>query len=463
MKICIKSIQLIRVTEFLLVLFPALVASAATAPEYRIAVFREDVTVPLGHACMGGGIAPAREIVDPLFVHGVILLGQEAPILFVAVDWCEIRNAAYDHWRSALADAAGTMPERVLLASVHQHDAPVVDYEAQRLLDKAGLEKSLCDVAFAKQCVDRVAAAVKEALKTPRVVTHYGIGMAKVEGVTSNRRVVLPDGTVSYGRGSATADPALRALPEGIIDPYLKTLSFWDGDTPVAAISAYSTHPMSYYGKGGVSADFVGMARAMRQAETPDVFQMYYTGCSGDTTAGKFNDGDPANRPLLAKKLYQGMVQAWEDTVRYPLENVDLRVAPLRFVPKSFGGYSEEDARKTLADATVKTFTRNLAAMALSYRKRVEAGQPIDVPVVDFGKAKFLVMPGESFVQYQITAQGMSPDAPVVVAGFGECAPGYIPTAIASTEGYNEESWCWVEPGAEPLITDALSLVMCGQ
>ena len=54
MKICIKSIQLIRVTEFLLVLFPALVASAATAPEYRIAVFREDVTVPLGHACMGG-------------------------------------------------------------------------------------------------------------------------------------------------------------------------------------------------------------------------------------------------------------------------------------------------------------------------------------------------------------------------------------------------------------------------
>ncbi len=463
MKTCIKFIKLTIVTVFFLHLFSAGTASAATAPEYRLAVFREDVTVPLGHACMGGGIAPAREIVDPLFVHGVILLGQEAPILFVAVDWCEIRNAAYDHWRSALAEAASTTPERVLLASVHQHDAPVVDYEAQRLLDEAGLEKSLCDIAFAKQCVDRAAAAVKEALKTPRVVTHYGIGMAKVEGVTSNRRVVLPDGTVSYGRGSATADPALRALPEGIIDPYLKTLSFWDGDTPVAAISAYSTHPMSYYGKGGVSADFVGMARAMRQAETPDVFQMYYTGCSGDTTAGKFNDGNPANRSVLAEKLHRGMVQAWENTQCYPLENVDLRVAPLRFVPKSFGGYSEEDARKTLADTTVKTFTRNLAAMALSYRKRVESGQPIDVPVVDFGNAKFLVMPGESFVQYQITAQGMSPDAPVVVAGFGECAPGYIPTAIASTEGYNEESWCWVEPGAEPLITDAFSLVMCGQ
>ena len=434
----------------------AFVALAVLTAPYQLAVFREDVTIPLGHACMGGGISPATEIVDPLYVNGVVLSGPDKPVVFVAVDWCEIRNDAYDHWRDALAEAAGTDREHVLLASVHQHDAPVVDYEAQRLLDEVGLEKSLCDVAFARQCVDRVVAAMKEALKTPRPVTHYGIGMAKVEGVTSNRRVVLPDGTVSYGRGSATADPALRALPEGIIDPYLKTVSFWDGDTPLAALSAYSTHPMSYYGKGGVSADFVGMARARRQAEMPDVFQVYFTGCSGDTTAGKFNDGNPANRPVLADKVYQGMVNAWNNTQRFPLDEVAFRVAPLNLVPKSFGGYAEEDAKAIVADSAAKTFTRNLAAMALSYRKRVSAGQPIDVPVVDFGKAKFLVLPGESFVQYQITAQGMSPDAPVVAAGFGECAPGYIPSAIASSEGYNDESWCWVEPGAEPLITEAL-------
>ncbi len=446
-----------------LCMFVALLFLAGEASAYKVATFREDITIPLGHACMGGGVAPAGEIVDPLFAHGIVFLGAGEPIVFVAVDWCEIRNDAYDHWRSALAKGAATSRERVLVASVHQHDAPVVDYEAQRLLDTVGLEKVLCDVDFAKQCVDRVVAAMQESLKTPRSVTHYGIGMAQVECITSNRRVVLPDGTVSYGRGSATTDPALRALSEGIIDPYLKTLSFWDGDTPVAAISAYSTHPMSYYGKGGVSADFVGMARALRQADTPEVFQMYYTGCSGDTTAGKFNDGDPANRPVLAAKLHRGMVKAWENTERYPIEEVAFRVASLHFVVKSFGGYSEADARTTLADTTVKTFTRNLSAMALSYRKRAKAGQPIDVPVVDFGKAKFLVMPGESFVQYQITAQGMSPDAPVVVAGFGECAPGYIPTAIASTEGYNEESWCWVEPGAEPLITDALAVALSGR
>lgn len=435
-------------------------AFAAGAPQYRLATFRADITIPLGHACMGGGISPATEIVDPLYANGLVLLGGEKPLVFLALDWCEVRNDAYDHWRSALAEAVGTSRECVLMTSVHQHDAPVVDYEAQRLLDEVGLEKSLCDVAFAKDCVARVAEAMKEALKNPKPVTHYGIGVAKVEGVTSNRRVVSPDGNVTYGRGSATADPNLRALPEGIIDPYLKTLSFWNGDTPLAALSAYSTHPMSYYGKGGVSADFVGMARAMRQADMPDVFQIYFSGCSGDTTAGKFNDGNPDNRPVLAEKMHQGMVKAWENTQRYPLEKIAFRVAPLNLVPKNFGGYSEEDSKKTVADATAKTFQRNLAAMNLSWRKRVAAGQPIDVPVADFGKAKFVVLPGESFVQYQIMAQGFSPNAPVLTAGFGECAPGYIPSAVASTEGYNEESWCWVEPGAEPPITEALQIAL---
>ena len=432
-------------------------AFASSPAKYQLATFREEVTIPLGHACMGGGVAPASEIVDPLFAHGVVLLGPDLPVVFVAVDWCEIRNDAYDHWRAALAEAAGTTRERVLVASVHQHDAPVVDYEAQRLLDTVGLDKSLCDVAFARECVSRVALALGRSLESARPVTHYGIGAARVEGVASNRRVVLPDGTVTYGRGSATRDPELRALPEGAIDPHLKTLSFWDGDVPVAAISAYASHPMSYYGKGGVSADFVGMARARRQAEMPEVFQMYFTGCSGDTTAGKFNDGDAANRPVLADRIYQGMVNAWKNTERHSLEQVAVRVAPLHLVPKSFGGYAEEDARATLANEAEKVFTRNLAAMALSYRKRAESGQAIDVPVVDFGKVRFLILPGESFVQYQLNAQEMSPTATVVTAGFGECAPGYIPTALASEEGYNDESWCWVEPGAEPLIMEALA------
>jgi len=68
-------------------------------------------------------------------------------------------------------------------------------------------------------------------------------------------------------RASSCKDPALRAASEGLIDPWLKTLSLWDDDHAVVALSCYATHPMSHYGAGMVSSDFFGLARARRQAD----------------------------------------------------------------------------------------------------------------------------------------------------------------------------------------------------
>src|SRR5262245_60607290 len=102
-----------------------IVPAGPPAPAYRLATFAADVTPPLGHPLMGGGIAPAKKIDDPLYARGFVLLGAGQPVVIVAVDWCEIRNDAHDRWRQVLATAAGTTPARVLVTSVHQHDAPI--------------------------------------------------------------------------------------------------------------------------------------------------------------------------------------------------------------------------------------------------------------------------------------------------------------------------------------------------
>ena len=39
---------------------------AAGKTEFRLATFSADVTVPMGHALMGGGIKPAQKVADPL-------------------------------------------------------------------------------------------------------------------------------------------------------------------------------------------------------------------------------------------------------------------------------------------------------------------------------------------------------------------------------------------------------------
>lgn len=427
------------------------------ARAFEVATFSVEVTPPLGHACMGGGISPALAIVDPLYARGVTLLGADKPIVLVSMDWCEIRNDAFDAYRDALALAAGTSRNRVLLSSVHVHDAPVVDFTAQRLLDEQGLHRALCDVNYVQRCIDRTATALRDSLRHARPVTHYGIGQAEVKELASNRRYVGADGKPVYSRTSATAGEALRAFDVGEHDPYLRTLSFWDGDQPVAALHAYAVHPMSYYGKGGVSADFVGLARRRRQDDDPAVFQVYFSGCSGDVVAGKWNDGNPANRPVLADKLYQGMLAAWNATERFPLTDVTVRVSELRLEPKSTSGFTEEDMRRILADANQRTFQRILAAMGLSWRMRAAAGRPIEIPAVDFGKAQFLLMPAESFVGYQLMAQQLAPESFVITAGYGDCAPGYIPTDFASSEGFNDDhDWCWVAPGSEGAMREAL-------
>jgi hypothetical protein len=436
---------------------------AADEPaKFRLATFRADVTPRLGHPLLGSHLAPARSLDDPLFANGLVLLGPDKPIVLVAVDWCEIRNDAYARWRSALADAAGTSVQRVLVTSVHQHDAPLADLTAQRLLAEARVDGMIIDLDFHERTVQRVAAALKESLASAQRVTHFGIGQAKVQRVASNRRVVNANGKASFARYSATRDAAIRDLPEGLIDPWLKVFSFWDGQKPVAAINAYATHPMSYYGGGAISSDFVGLARAERQKEDPAVHQIYVSGCSGDITAGKYNDGSPENRQRLAERMHKAMVEAWDNTKRHSLQTVAFRSVPL-VLPHRDGAQAAEALRGTLADASQPMFSRALAAMGLSSRQLHPAGHQIDVPAIDFGFAQIVLLPGESLVGYQLMAQKLRPDDFVMAIGYGECSPGYIPTDAASREGYAEsQSWCWVAPEVEGLMADALRRALVG-
>ncbi len=435
-------------------------------PNYHLATFNADVTIPLGHPCMGGGIPPAQRVDDPLFARGFVLWGDCDPIVLTAVDWCEIRNDAYERWRAVLAEAAHTVPQRVMVTSVHQHDAPVADLEAQRILERYNAVGRICDLEFHERAVQRVAAAVREGLKTPRKVTHLGIGQAKVEKVASNRRFLDAEGKVSFARTSSTRDPQAHAAPENTIDPFLKMLSFWDGERPGLAMSCYATHPMSYYGRGGVSADFVGMARARRQKDDEATFQIYVSGCSGNVTAGKYNDGSTENRPILADRIYQAMVAAWKDTKRHPLDKIAYRVVPLRLEPRTSAGFSIDELNQTIAagakpNERVPGFAQCLAALGLSWRKRTDAGHPIDVPVADFGVAQLLLLPAEAYVEFQLYAQQTRPDSFVVTMGYGECAPGYIPTERAFEENdTNLHDWCWVAPGAERAMKAAIEAVL---
>lgn len=429
-----------------------------------IASFAADVTIPLGHRCMGILPTKANEIVDPLECRGFVLTGAGDPIVLAAFDWCEIRNDAYDEWRDALADAAGTTRERVLVASLHQHDAPVIDSGAQVLLDQVGLQDELFDRRFHNDCISRVTAAVVESLAHSRRLTHIGVGMARVEQVASTRRVELADGTITFGRGSGSGGNEVFAdADEGGIDPYLRTVVFYEGEEPVVALHAYAVHPMSYYGRGGVSADFVGMARRQMQEASPGCHHIYVSGCSGDVTAGKYNNGSPEMRPVLAQRLFEAMQSALDAASPVAVADVELRTTPLDLPFHRGAEFSNEALNAVLQDDAQDVRNRILAAMGLASLIRVAEGRPIDLVCVDLGPAKIVLFPGEAFVGYQHIAYeietAIDSNALIVPIGYGECWPGYIPTDQAFAEGF-EEGWRWVSEGCESRIREGLAEVL---
>ena len=115
--------------------------------------------------------------------------------------------------------------------------------------------------------------------------------------------------------------------------------------------------------------------------------------------------------------------------------------------------------RQTLKDPKLDERARILAAMGLASQQRIESGHRISVPCLDFDRAILVSLPGESFVGYQLMAQRLRPDVPVVCAGYGECWSGYIPTRAAFADGFTDQ-WLWVDRGAEAEMRSALAKVL---
>jgi hypothetical protein len=433
------------------------VCPIAAADGLKIATFQADITPPLGSPLCDGLVPPARKVDDPLSARGIVLFSAEEPIVLCALDWVGVGNGGYDRFREVLAKAAGTKPNRVALHSLHQHDAPGCDFEADKILQPFGLENELFNVAFAYEAIERVASAVEKACRQPQPVSHISLGKAQVEMVASNRRVMGPDGKVKHVRYSASRDAAIRAEPEGTIDPFVHLVGFWNGERPVASLTYYATHPQSYYGQGSVSCDFPGLARNARDQQTPEVLHVHFNGAGGNVTAGKYNDGSPENRPVLAQRLNAGMQSAWNSAERIPLTATDIawRIEPVALPAASH--LDEAALRSTLQNTSINAIERLRAARNLAWLVRCQQGHKIDVTCLQLGPAAILHLPGELFVEYQLAAQAMRPKAPVMMAAYGDYGPGYIGTKISYTQGgYETGPVSRVAPEAEDALLDAI-------
>ena len=55
----------------------------------------------------------------------------------------------------------------------------------------------------------------------------------------------------------------------GVIEPYVKLVSFWNGNRPVLTLTFYATHSEAYYNLRAIDTGFVGLARGMLDTAHP--------------------------------------------------------------------------------------------------------------------------------------------------------------------------------------------------
>jgi len=438
----------------LLVIFALVFLSGTLRAEgLRLAVFDVDVTPPVGSMMAYDPVKGPGEL--GLRGRGVILLGAGEPIVLCAMDWIGISNEGHDIFRQRLADAAGTTPQRVAVHTVHQHDAPECDFGTERLLRERGLPLGPHNGSFAREALERLTAAVRASLSESKPITHLGLGKAEVREVASNRRILGPDGKVRATRWTATPDPALRAEPEGTIDPVVSLVSFWNGDQPLAVLSYYACHPQSYYRTGIANPDFPGIARFLRQQQVPDALHVHFNGAGGNLGAGKYNDGSHTNRWVLAQRLADGMKRAWEATEKVPLgpNDVGWEVEPVALPPAAHLKESQLEAALSGSDKTLQSG----AATQLVWLRRCQAGHRTELSCLRLGPARVLHLPGELFVEYQLAAKQMRQDLFVAMAAYGDYGTGYIGTALAYEQGGYETG-----PRASNLAPDVEAVLLDG-
>lgn len=447
----------------------------------EVAPFEIDVTPTKNSKIEYGTVC---SIEDSLSGRGIVLLGDSLPIVLFAIDWFGNFNRGYEIWREKLASAANTIPQRVAVHSIHQHETPGFDAGASSTLFFHGINEDTIDWSFSHQVIERATQALKDAFSDPTPISHIGIGEANVEKVASNRHLLGSDGEHCYTRYSLEQNPEARRVPEGLIDSTLRMVSFWNGVEPVAVLSYYATHPQTRPGDGIVTADFVGEARNTFETDIGAPV-IHFTGAAGNITTGKYNDGSKNARSTLTNRLHRGMSDAWESTTRtsvsaqevtWKASSVQLPVAGWlkeekqclisalsakgnpnflpysdmlhwrdipqlpRIVISKFG--NSLPLKRTFeypSQTTVKTRLKyphiSQIARDLVWLYRCEINDTVPVSCLQLPRIDIIHTPGELFVEYQLAINERSADKPIAVAAYGDSAPFYIGTREAYSKG----------------------------
>jgi neutral ceramidase len=403
------------------------------------------ITPPPG-APMAGFAArtlPSTGVHDPLYVRAMVVTSDEpgsADTAVVVADLVSLSPAQATAIRRSIQREVGIAAAAVMVATTHTHGGPATSEH------------------------DQPSPAVGEYVASVREAAVRSVAEAMENKVPA--RMLLEFGhEPSVGKN--------RRRPGGIIDPSVPTIRVENlAGEVIGVVCCYACHPVTMGADNRlITADYPGAVVSALEAVYPHAVALFLTGCAGQINTGHSAQASLSTQPSnlrtfrevtrLGRAIAGAAVQASEHAAgprgtpkatapgaggRAPVRAVTIEVeAPrlsidepetLRRMAAEWRHQAASPAQGT--DGSPEQSDRLLRWAA--WAERIAASSlhqssiPLDVTAVRWGDICLVGLPGEPFVELGLEIRERAA-ASVVVAGYTNGCPGYVPHRSAYDEG----------------------------
>lgn len=391
--------------------------AAAEAGTLKVGYGKADITPELGTPCALGLDDELLEVFDPLYIRAVWLESAGEAALILAGDVIGVYGADADEFSGLVEKAVGLASRNILLTSTHTHQTANSRWVMGKFLAPFGLEEKFVSLRFKDQYIRGLLTAARQA-KISAVPCEMAYTEFPVKEIASNRRLPIGGGKVEF-RGSRPA-AAMRAKPEGKIDPLLRAVIFRSlKDGSLTGIINYNCHPTAAGGEevGYATGDFPGVGMTLAEERMKNLKLLHLTGTAGEINPGKYVTSDSpaaADRQrdvrLMGERYAQAILGAvesarsWAPVADLALSRASFGLTLKNKVPsppevrKMLAEAAEEYKRKKPKEDPGHTRIRGLSEeYALFYSK--DGKLQTQAAALRLGDVFFTFMPGEDMLK----------------------------------------------------------------
>jgi hypothetical protein len=401
-------------------------------------IFKLDVTPETGFPIAYG---INEETDSKIYIRGLVIDDSKERIVLLSCDFIYIWGSAYNYMKRNIARAAGISASNVFLHSIHQHDSVNIAPDLNPAYKKyIGMEITPLD--YYKRINDDLAEAVAEAVENMIPVNKVATAERRIGGLASNRRLLDDNGKVYTTRWSMCHDPELQSQPVGLIDPSLRSIAFFgENGKALAVMHFYASHPMTAYNRNKCGSDVPGVALDyVAEHYDPKTMQLYFTGCGGNITFGKYSlENKEASLKLLGERLGKELLKNCQSLETRKVGDISLKstIFELPLKPE----LNEKDLTAKLAKAE-NPREAVLLSTRLEMVRNWDKWKMLNISKLSIGEdVHILSFPSETVVEYQLYAQSLVPEKFLACAAYACSSYGYIPTAKMYEEGGYEPEY----------------------